>query len=300
MPIQVNCFWKVGELKLSYFCDAFRKYIPIDVSTIDEECDKAFVDVFSSSLDETAALICCPREGIAGLTSSSNTHICQSPVRDAWLVEYPWCLPNRLTAIVSWCCPSTAALLSSLCPTTGSISRCLASSFVPIVRSWCLANLLQCYWKNIHAQVELGIRSTTIIPLFGLDSNKGVDIIFGVRWNGAFFRSIRWNSMLVWTFPAFSLQSLPRAHDRFLRPCCPLFCTNPTHCIDGNFACFYHTLLVVGYSSPSEKWRRQEYYVRAGTVGILVDQFVRRHLHGRLQDGGVLSYGLRGLHRLPH
>jgi len=50
-----------------------RKYIPIDVDKVSQECNKAFVDVFSSSIDDEGALICCNLDD----DSSNSSGICQ-------------------------------------------------------------------------------------------------------------------------------------------------------------------------------------------------------------------------------
>ena len=52
-----------------------RKYIPIDVATVEETCDKAFVNVYATNLDETDALLCCNKN------DPQNPSICQPPVR---------------------------------------------------------------------------------------------------------------------------------------------------------------------------------------------------------------------------
>jgi hypothetical protein len=55
-----------------------RKYIPINVEEVEEDCYKGFVDVFSPSMDSPGAFVCCSD------SSSDNPLICNSPVRTGW------------------------------------------------------------------------------------------------------------------------------------------------------------------------------------------------------------------------
>lgn len=55
-----------------------RKYIPIDVSTVEDECEKGFIDVFSSSMENEGAFVCCRKQMDATI---GNPHICNPPVR---------------------------------------------------------------------------------------------------------------------------------------------------------------------------------------------------------------------------
>lgn len=54
-----------------------RKYIPIDVTKVEDECSKGFIDVFSSSIDDPGAFVCC--RSTSGDTSINNPHICNPP-----------------------------------------------------------------------------------------------------------------------------------------------------------------------------------------------------------------------------
>ena len=51
-----------------------RKYIPIDTEKVSQECNRAFVDVFSPSIDDEGALICCNPD------DANSSGICQPPV----------------------------------------------------------------------------------------------------------------------------------------------------------------------------------------------------------------------------
>mmetsp|Transcript_40650 Transcript_40650/g.98223 ORF Transcript_40650/g.98223 Transcript_40650/m.98223 type:complete len:349 (+) Transcript_40650:184-1230(+) len=84
-----------------------RKYIPIDVEKSSQECNKAFVNVFSSSMDDEGALICCNSDEYY----SNALGICQPPplyllfsrrlarFPDAWLLPLFPVLLRIITAL---------------------------------------------------------------------------------------------------------------------------------------------------------------------------------------------------------
>jgi len=66
-----------------------RKYVPIDISKVESQlipCHKAFVDVFSSSLEDPGAMVCCrDHVEINDDAMSPNPMICVPPVRPTWI-----------------------------------------------------------------------------------------------------------------------------------------------------------------------------------------------------------------------
>ncbi|CAJ1969060.1 unnamed protein product [Cylindrotheca closterium] len=92
-----------------------RKYIPIDVEKYShsqaEECHKAFVNVFSSSMEDERALICCGKNLDDDLSSTAYSGICQPPppyllfsrrlarFPDAWLLPLFPVLLRIITAL---------------------------------------------------------------------------------------------------------------------------------------------------------------------------------------------------------
>eukprot|EP00980_Cylindrotheca_fusiformis_P002817 scaffold672_cov126-Cylindrotheca_fusiformis.AAC.18 len=66
------------------------KYFPINVDTIDQDCDKAFVNVFASSIEEPDALICCNSDYISGICKPPPSYLLFSRrltrFPDAWLL----------------------------------------------------------------------------------------------------------------------------------------------------------------------------------------------------------------------
>jgi len=81
-----------------------RKYIPVDVNEVPQECEKAFVNVFSSSIDDEGGLICChPDSNVSGICQPPPSYLLFSQrlarFPDAWLLPLFPVLLRILTSL---------------------------------------------------------------------------------------------------------------------------------------------------------------------------------------------------------
>lgn len=85
--VKMTCFGKNIIFLLLWFPGPLptRKYIPLDVNKVEDDCTKAFLDVFSSSMDDPGAFVCC-RSTIHVIptvpmdSTVKNPSICNPPV----------------------------------------------------------------------------------------------------------------------------------------------------------------------------------------------------------------------------
>ncbi len=67
-----------------------RKYIPIDTGTIEDDCSKAFLNIFASSDSDSEAIICCTKDTTSGICQALPSFLLfakrLSKIPEAWLV----------------------------------------------------------------------------------------------------------------------------------------------------------------------------------------------------------------------
>jgi hypothetical protein len=128
LPSLLLLAWAFSYTKLHVTIAFFlrRKYIPIDVTKVEDECAKAFVDVFTSSIDDPNAVVCC--RSTSGDASINNPLICNPPVRQPLVVGAKcavasMCLVDPPPCLISFHFPLfLVATIPPICTTISSIS----------------------------------------------------------------------------------------------------------------------------------------------------------------------------------